>query len=420
MNNIEKSYELAKELYSSLNVDVEKALTILDTIPISVHCWQGDDVGGFESGSKELTGGIQSTGAYPGKATTALELRKDLEKAFSLIPGTKKLNLHAIYLENNGEFVDRNEIEPKHFENWVSWAKSQDIGLDFNPTLFSHEKSNDGLTLSHPDENIRNFWIEHVRRSRIISEYFGKELGKPSVMNIWAPDGFKDTPADKLTPRARFKDSLDKSLSDTFDSEHHKVAIESKLFGIGSESYVVGSHEFCMGYAMQNNTLLCLDAGHFHPTEVISNKISALSLFTDELLLHVSRPVRWDSDHIITLDDELISIAQEIVRPNLLDKTNIGLDFFDGSVNRIAAWVIGTRNMLKALLIALLEPTKELVDAETSFNFTKRLALQEELKSYPWQAIWNYYCYKNNIPAGIEWLEDVKKYEETVLKSRAN
>ncbi|MBC7958743.1 MAG: L-rhamnose isomerase [Vallitaleaceae bacterium] len=416
--NIEQSYQLAKEAYAKLGVDVEIALEKLDQIPISLHCWQGDDVGGFESDAKSLTGGIVSTGSYPGKARTVTELRQDLEKAFSLIPGAKKVNLHAIYLENGGTFVDRDQIEPKHFAGWVAWAKEQGIGLDFNPTIFSHEKSADGLTLSHPDPSIRNFWIEHVKRSRKISEYFGKELGMPSIMNIWIPDGFKDIPADRLGPRKRLKESLDLCLEEKIDAKYHKDAVESKLFGIGSESYVVGSHEFYMGYALENKTLLCLDAGHFHPTEVISNKISALSLFLDELQLHVSRPVRWDSDHVVILDEELLAIAQEIVRHDLINRVYIGLDFFDGSINRIAAWTIGTRNMRKALLQALLEPTKTLVDAELAFDLTTRLALLEELKSFPWQAVWDYYCHKNNIPVGLSWLEEVKAYENLILKNR--
>jgi len=415
---IQESYDLAREKYAELGVDTEEALKKLDSIAISVHCWQGDDVTGFENPDAELTGGIQATGNYPGKATTPEELRKDLDKAFSLIPGKKRVNLHAIYLETNGEKVDRDEIEPKHFKNWVDWAKKNGFGLDFNPTLFSHSKADDGLTLSHPDEGIRNFWIEHVKRCRKISEYFGKELGTPSVMNIWIPDGFKDVPADRLGPRQRLKDSLDKALAEKIDKKYHIDAVESKLFGIGSESYVVGSHEFYMGYAIQNNLALCLDAGHFHPTEVISNKISSISLFVDELLLHVSRPVRWDSDHVVILDDELVAIAQEIIRGNLLERVHVGLDFFDASINRIAAWVIGTRNMFKALLIALLEPSKELQKAEMQFDFTTRLAMLEELKSYPWQAVWDYYCYKKGVPVGMEWLHEVKQYEKEVLLNR--
>lgn len=415
---ITQAYELAKAAYAQIGVDVDAAIEKLNAVPISLHCWQGDDVGGFESENKELTGGIQSTGNYPGKARNAAELRQDLEKAFTFIPGAKRVNLHAIYLENGGTFVDRDQVEPKHFEGWVNWAKEQKIGLDFNPSCFSHEKSADGLTLSHPDKAIRDFWIEHVKRSRKISEYFGKELGTPSVMNIWIPDGFKDIPVDRLGPRQRLKDSLDQCLEEKIDKAYHIDAVESKVFGIGSESYVVGSHEFYMGYSVANNVALCLDAGHFHPTEVISNKLSSVSMFIDHILLHVSRPVRWDSDHVVILDDELQAIAQEIARHDLFDKISIGLDFFDGSINRIAAWTIGTRNMRKALLMALLEPTKTMIEAEQNFDLTTRLAMLEELKSFPWQAVWNYYCEKNNVPVGLTWLEEVKAYEEAVLKNR--
>lgn len=415
---VKKAYELAKEVYLELGIDIDKAIKALENIPVSVHCWQGDDVRGFENPDGQLTGGIQATGNYKGRARTPQELRSDLEKAFSLIPGKKRLNLHAIYLENNGEHVDRDEILPKHFENWVKWAKKQNIGLDFNPTLFSHEKADDGLTLSHSDKAIRDFWIEHVKRCRKISEYFGRELGTPSVMNIWIPDGFKDIPADRLGPRKRLMEALDEILTEEISSEYHLDAVESKVFGIGSESYVVGSHEFYVGYAVKNNLLYCLDAGHFHPTEVISNKISAISLFMDEMLLHVSRPVRWDSDHVVILDDELMAIAQEIVRGNLQDRIHIGLDFFDASINRVAAWTIGTRNMFKALLIALLEPTEQLQKAETEFDFTKRLAMLEEIKSLPWHAVWDYYCLSKSVPVGIDWIEKVNAYEDNVLLKR--
>lgn len=415
---IEQAYELAKATYAELGVDTEAVLKTLGTIPISMHCWQGDDVKGFENPDGELSGGIQATGNYPGKARTPEELRADIDKAMSLIPGKKRLNLHALYLETDGEKVDRDQVEPKHFENWVQWAKKNEVGLDFNPSLFSHPKSDDGLTLSHPDENIREFWIEHVKKCRKISEYFGRELGTPSVMNIWIPDGFKDIPADRLGPRQRLEAALDQALEEKIDSKYHIDAVESKVFGIGSESYVVGSHEFYMGYAIKNNVALCLDAGHFHPTEVISNKISSISLFVDEILLHVSRPVRWDSDHVVILDDELMAIAQEIVRGDLLSRVHIGLDFFDASINRVAAWTIGTRNMFKALMIALLEPSKTLQEAEVNFDFTTRLAMLEELKTFPWQAVWDYYCQINNVPTGLSWLESVKAYEAEVLSKR--
>jgi L-rhamnose isomerase len=416
---IEESYKIAKEMYKELGVDTDAALEKLATIPVSVHCWQGDDVSGFENPDGELSGGIQATGNYPGKARTPEELRADMEKAFSLIPGKKRVNLHALYLEADGASIDRDQIEPKYFANWVQWAKENDLGLDFNPSLFSHPKADDGLTLSHPDANIRNFWIEHVKRSRKVSEYFGKELGTASVMNIWIPDGFKDIPADRLGPRKRLKEALDEILTEEIDKKYHLDAVESKVFGIGSESYVVGSHEFYMGYGVQNDVLVCLDAGHFHPTEVISNKLSAMSLFVNEMLLHVSRPVRWDSDHVIVLDDELMAIAQEIIRGDLLDRVHIGLDFFDASINRVAAWTIGTRNMFRALLMALVEPFDKLKSAEIDFDFTTRLAMLEELKSMPWQAVWDYYCMQQDVPVGLDWLDEVKKYEQDVLLKRA-
>lgn len=415
---IADNYMLARERYAVLGVDTEEALEKLRSIPISIHCWQGDDVKGFENPDGKLTGGIQATGGYPGAARNAAELRGDLEKAFTLIPGKKRVNLHAIYLESDNIKAERDAIEPKHFENWVKWAKRNDLGLDFNPTLFSHPMSEDGFTLSHPNESIRNFWIEHVKRCRKISEYFGRELETPSVMNIWIPDGCKDSPADRLGPRQRLKDSLDKALKEKIDKRYNKDAVESKLFGIGSESYVVGSHEFYMGYAIQNDLLLCLDTGHFHPTETISDKISAVSLFINEILLHVSRAVRWDSDHVVLLEPELVAIAREIIGNRLTDRVHIGLDFFDASINRIAAWTIGTRNMQKALLIALLEPGDELRKAEACFDFTTRLAMLEELKSYPWQAVWDYYCSAEGAPVGLEWLDQAKAYERSVMANR--
>lgn len=415
---IEKSYQIAKELYAQWDIDVDRILEEIKDISISIHCWQGDDVSGFENPDGQLTGGIQATGNYPGKARTPEELRADLERALLLLPGRHRLNLHANYLETDGKKVDRNEIEPEHYKEWVDWAKETKIGLDFNPTLFSHPLADDGFTLSHPDPKVRNFWIEHCQRSRKIGEYFGKELGTPAVTNIWIPDGYKDIPVDRLGPRQRLKDSLDKILAEDIDKKYNLDAVESKLFGIGSESYVVGSHEFYLAYALNNNILLCLDSGHFHPTEVISNKISSCLLFMDELLLHVSRPVRWDSDHVVILDDELKSIAQEIVRPGFLDRVHIGLDFFDASINRVAAWVIGIRNMLKALLTAMLEPTNKLLSYELEGDYTSRLALLEEFKSYPWQAVWNYYCYQKGVPVREEWVSEVKEYEKEILKDR--
>ncbi|TCV96916.1 L-rhamnose isomerase [Biostraticola tofi] len=415
--SLEQAWQLAKQRYADIDVSVDGALELLDTLPVSMHCWQGDDVAGFENPGGSLTGGIQATGSYPGKATNPGQLRADLEQAFALIPGPKRLNLHAIYLEAEGK-VDRNEIEPKHFSQWVSWARQHQLGLDFNPTCFSHPLSADGFTLSHADDNIRQFWIEHCQASRHISAYFGKELGTPSVMNIWVPDGMKDLTVDRLAPRQRLLAALDTVISEKLDSKHHIDAVESKLFGIGAESYTVGSSEFYLGYATSRGTALCLDAGHFHPTEVISDKISSAILYVPRLLLHVSRPVRWDSDHVVLLDDETQAIANEIVRQKLFNRVHIGLDFFDASINRIAAWVIGTRNMKKALLRALLEPTEQLRQLERDGDYTARLALLEEQKSLPWQAVWDKYCQLHDVPVGAEWLQSVREYEHSVLSTR--
>lgn len=415
--NIETAFALAKQQYAALGVDVDQALTTLATIPVSMHCWQGDDVGGFEADAGALTGGIQATGNYPGKARDAIELRRDLDLAMSLIPGAKRLNLHAIYLEAEGP-VARDKIEPKHFANWVRWAKERGVGLDFNPSCFSHPLSADGMTLSHPDPEIRRFWIDHCKASRRISASFGQALGTPSVMNIWIPDGMKDLPADRLGPRQRLMAALDEVLAERIDEAHHIDAVESKLFGIGAESYTVGSNEFYLGYASSRDIALCLDAGHFHPTEVISDKISAASLFVRHLLLHVSRPVRWDSDHVVLLDDETQAIANEIIRNELLARVHIGLDFFDASINRIAAWVIGTRNMKKALLRALLEPIEMLRQAECKGDYSTRLALMEETRSLPWQAIWDYACAREGVAVGVDWLDAVKEYEAQELLTR--
>lgn len=415
--NIETAFALAKQQYAALGVDVDQALTTLATIPVSMHCWQGDDVGGFEADAGALTGGIQATGNYPGKARDAIELRRDLDLAMSLIPGAKRLNLHAIYLEAESP-VARDKIEPKHFANWVSWAKERGVGLDFNPSCFSHPLSADGMTLSHPDPEIRRFWIDHCKASRRISASFGQALGTPSVMNIWIPDGMKDLPADRLGPRQRLMAALDEVLAERIDEAHHIDAVESKLFGIGAESYTVGSNEFYLGYASSRDIALCLDAGHFHPTEVISDKISAASLFVRHLLLHVSRPVRWDSDHVVLLDDETQAIANEIIRNELLARVHIGLDFFDASINRIAAWVIGTRNMKKALLRALLEPIEMLRQAECKGDYSTRLALMEETRSLPWQAVWDYACAREGVAVGVDWLGAVKEYEAQELLTR--
>lgn len=416
--SVKQNYEQAKQAYAKWGIDVDQALETLKKVAISIHCWQGDDVSGFEVNKSELSGGIDVTGSYPGKATTPEELRMDLEKALSLIPGKHRVNLHALYAETNGEAVERDQLKPEHFENWVNWAKEQGLGLDFNPTLFSHPKADDGLTLSHPDEEIRKFWIDHCIASRKIGEYFGRELGTPCLTNVWIPDGYKDIPSDRLTPRKRLKESLDQIFAEEIDEAYHLDAVESKVFGIGSESYVVGSHEFYLGYALKNNKLCLLDTGHYHPTETVSNKISSMLLYADKLALHVSRPVRWDSDHVVILDDELREIALEIVRNEALDQVIIGLDFFDASINRVAAWTIGTRNMVKALLYALLVPNDYLKQLQEKGNFTERLALMEEFKTYPFGAIWDYYCEQMGVPVKETWLEDVKKYEKEVLSQR--
>jgi L-rhamnose isomerase len=400
-------------------VDVDAALKRLEANPISLHCWQGDDVGGFESPGAELSGGgIQATGNYPGKARTIQELRADIEKALSLIPGRHRLNLHACYLDNGGVFVDRNEIETKHFQSWIDWAKANKLGMDFNPTYFSHSKAADGFTLSHQDKRIRDFWIEHGIACRRIGAEFGRQLGSTTVTNFWMPDGYKDVPVDRTGPRERLMESLDQIFAEEIDPKIHLDAVESKLFGIGAESYTVGSHEFYMGYAVSRKKLLCLDSGHFHPTEVISEKISSVLLFCPRLLLHVSRPVRWDSDHVVLLDDELQAIAKELIRSGKVDRIHIGLDFFDASINRVAAWTIGTRNMLKALLIALLEPLEQLKRIESEGDYTLRLALLEELKTLPWASVWDYYCLQKSAPVGIAWMTEVKQYEQDVLSKR--
>jgi len=416
---IDAAYQIAKQQYAALGVDAEAALGRLQHIPISMHCWQGDDVGGFERPGAELSGGgIQATGNYPGKARTIDELRCDVQKALSLIPGRHRLNLHACYLDHGGVFVDRNEMQPKHFQSWIDWAKSNNLGMDFNPTYFSHPKASDGFTLSHPDKGIRDFWIEHGIACRRIGAEMGRQLGTPTVTNFWIPDGYKDIPADRARPRERLAEALDRVFAGAIDPKIHLDAVESKLFGIGAESYTVGSHEFYLGYAVSRQKLLTLDAGHYHPTEVISDKISSVLLFCPGLLLHVSRPVRWDSDHVVILDDELQAIARELVRGGQLERVHIGLDFFDASINRIAAWVIGTRNMLKALLIAFLEPAEELRNLELNMDYTRRLALLEEVKTLPWAAVWDYYCLQKGAPAGMDWFDEVRQYEKAVLSGR--
>lgn len=414
---VEERYQDAKAHYAEIGVDTEAVLKKLQDLKISMHCWQGDDVKGFLNPDGELTGGIMSTGNYPGAAHTPDQLRQDVEKAFSLIPGSHKLNLHAIYLDTD-EPVDLDEIEPKHFAKWASWANEQGVGLDFNPTFFSHPMMKDGMTLAHPDKEVRDFWIEHGKRSRKVAEYLGKKTGQTCINNFWMPDGMKDNPIDRYTPRKRMMESLDEIFTENLNEEYTQEAVESKLFGLGVEAYTVGSHEFYMGYGLTRNKLICLDAGHFHPTEVISNKLSSLVLFSKGIMLHVSRPVRWDSDHVVIMDDELQEIGKELVRNDLLGKTNIGLDFFDATINRIAAWVVGTRNTQKALLKAMLEPTEDLKAIELDFDYTKRIVLTEELKDFPYADVWNYFCALNNVPVGMDWYEEVKNYEKDVLALR--
>jgi len=413
-----RAYELARERFAALGVDTEAALETLKGVAISLHCWQGDDVGGYENPDAGLDGGLAVTGNYPGKARTPDQLRQDLDKALSLIPGTHRLNLHAIYAETGGKRVELDRLLPGHFAGWIDWAKGRGMGLDFNPTCFSHPKAADGLTLSHHDTGIRRFWIDHCIACRHIGAAMGKALGTPAVTNVWIPDGYKDTPVDRLAPRARLRESLDAVFAEKLDRKHNLDAVEGKLFGIGTESYVVGSHEFYMGYAVANHTPPCLDAGHVHPTETIADKVSSVMLYLDELLLHVSRGVRWDSDHVVVLSDELRAIAEELVRGGLLKRVHIGLDYFDASINRVAAWVIGTRNMLKALLQALLEPVAAMRLAEVEGDFTSRLALLEEQKSLPWPAVWDRYCDTMGVPTGGAWLADVKQYETSVLSKR--
>jgi len=415
---IEHAYSLARERYAALAVDVDEVLPILSGVSISLHCWQGDDLGGFESQRKSLGGGILATGNYPGKARNADELRSDLDKTYSLLPGTHRLNLHSIYAETGGKKIDRNNLAPEHFSAWIDWAREGRHGIDFNPTCFSHPLADSGFTLASRDESIRTFWIEHCAVCRKIGEHIGRSLGSPCITNIWIPDGFKDTPADRKEPRILLKKSLDRILAVKTDPRFNVDSVESKLFGIGSESYVVGSHEFYLAYAITNGILLCLDTGHFHPTEVVSDKLSSVLAFLDKVLLHVSRGIRWDSDHVVILSDELHALAREIVRGRYLDRVHIGLDFFDASINRVAAWTIGSRNMLRALLAALLEPIDTLREFEVAGDFTARLALLEDLKSLPFGAVWDYHCLTNNLPLDGAWLKEVKSYETDVLSKR--
>ncbi len=416
MNEQTAAYTSARAAYAEIGVDTEAAIKRLSEIPISMHCWQGDDVRGFLSRERELSGGIQTTGNYPGAARTADELRRDLHLAYSLIPGRHRLNLHAIYAETDGT-VELPDLNEKHFSAWMDFARAEGIGLDFNPTCFSHPLAENG-TLSAIDPAVRDFWIAHCKASRSISEAFGRATGTVSVTNFWFPDGSKDIPIDRDAPRARMREALDCVMAEKKDPACHLDALESKVFGIGAESYTVASHEFSFGYAVSRGIAYTLDAGHFHPTEVISDKLTSVLQFAPELLLHVSRPVRWDSDHVVILDDELRAIAQNLVRSDLLSRTHIGLDYFDASINRVAAWVIGMRNMQKALLIALLEPTELLKQTENAGDCTARLALTEQYKTLPFGAVYNEFCVRMGVPTEGAWLSEVRRYENEVLSQR--
>jgi len=416
---IEKSYQLAKDEYAALGVDTDKVLAELENINISLHCWQTDDVGGFEKpGSVLGGGGIQATGNFPGKAKTIEQMRSDLDKVMSLLPGKQRLNLHAIYGEFGGMLVDRDQIEPKHFQGWIDWAKKRGIGLDFNCTCFSHPLADDGFTLSSKNEKIRKFWVEHTKRCRAIGAEMGKQLGTPSVHNIWIPDGMKDLPVDRNGLRKQLKKSLDEIFAVKYPKKYLKDSVESKLFGIGSEAMVVGSHDFYLGYAIKNNILITLDNGHFHPTEQVGDKVSSILHFVDEILLHLTRGVRWDSDHVLTFNDELLLITQEIVRSKALNKVNIGLDFFDASLNRVGAYVIGTRSAQLAFLYALLEPFNTLVKFEEEGKNFERLALLELLKTKHFGAVYDYYCMKSKVPVGQDYIDEIVKYEKEVLLKR--
>lgn len=418
MLNIEQALEIARNVYGKYGVDVDAALKAAAETPVSIQCWQGDDVGGFEAVDGDLTGGIQSTGNYPGKARSIDELRADFAFAQSLIPGKKHLALHAIYLDAGGKKVARNEIGPEHFTSWIEWAKEQKLGLDYNPTFFSHPLSADGFTLSSDDESVRQFWVEHGKLSRKVSESFGKALGEPSVNNFWVPDGFKDMPVNRAKKRENLARSYEEIFAEPISKEYNLDAVESKLFGIGLESCTIGSNEFYMGCAMKHDVLLTLDTGHFHPTEIVSDKFSAALQYLNGIMLHVSRPVRWDSDHVVILDDELKTLACEINRGHYQDRVHIGLDFFDGSINRIACWAIGARSMEKAILWAALEPVEMLQKFEAEGDYTSRLAYLEELKTLPFGLVWNAYCVTQGVPAGDSWIPMMKKYEADVLSKR--
>lgn len=416
--SIEKAYEIAKEIYAGYGVDTDQAITQTLAVPLSLHCWQGDDVVGFEGNDSLSGGGILATGNYPGRARNGDELRQDASFAFSLIPGKKRFNLHAMYAETGGKKIDRDELEPEHFKKWIDWAQEQQIALDFNPTFFSHPKASSGYTLAHADTAIRKFWIRHGKACRRIADHMGKILSDPCIDNIWIPDGSKDLPLDRLGPRQRLLESLNEILQESYPAGHIIDTVESKLFGIGSEAYVVGSHEFYMGYAVQRQIGLCLDMGHFHPTETIHDKISALSLFVPTLLLHISRGIRWDSDHVVLYSDDVRDVCRAVVRANLVNRVAFALDFFDASINRIAAWVIGARSFRLALLEAFLEPVNQIRKAESEGKLHERLALMEEAKTLPFTAVWEYLCYQEHIPNGSTWRSQVERYEREVLSHR--
>jgi len=418
-DSIEKAYLIAKEQYDALDIDTYAAIEKMSDVVISLHCWQTDDVGGMETPDPKLDGGgIQSTGNYPGRATTIAEMQSDLEMVLSLLPGSQRLNLHASYGDFRGQKIDRDQIELKHFQGWINWCKEKNIGLDFNATCFSHPKAESGFTLSSKDSSVRKFWIEHVKRCRTISAEIGKQLGTPCIHNIWIPDGSKDTPIDRNGHRILLKNSLDEALAVDYQKKYMKDAFESKLFGLGLESMTVGSHDFYLGYAIRNQKMICLDNGHFHPTEQVSDKISSCLQFLDEILLHITRPVRWDSDHVVTLNEDVQMIASEIIRNNFLNRVNIGLDFFDASINRIGAYVIGARAVQKAFLIALLEPTQLLLKYEEEGKNFERLAMLEELKTKLFGAVWDYYCLKENVAIGEEYIKEIQKYEDEYLSTR--
>jgi L-rhamnose isomerase len=418
-SRLERAYEMARERYALLGVDADRAVTALESVPISLHCWQGDDVAGFETPDAELSGGgLQVTGNYPGKARDLEDLRADLAKAFALIPGRHRLNLHAIYGDFGGVRIERDGIEPRYYQSWVQWARAHNLGIDFNATCFGHPRAGSGYTLASLDDSTRNFWIEHVTRCREIAAWIGQELGAPCIHNLWIPDGSKDAPVSRYQHRDALLKALDRIFSVSFPARQLKDAVESKLFGLGSESYVAGSHEFYLLWAKTNGKMVCIDMGHFHPTESVADKVSALLLFFDEILFHVSRGVRWDSDHVVVVNDELRALMEEIVRAGALARVHLALDYFDAELNRIGAWVLGARATQKALLIALLEPTAMLRACETAGDFCGRLAVLEEIKSLPFGAVWDYFCARMGVPTGVEWLTEIRNYELNVLSKR--